>query len=102
MKKKFLDYEKQIRYIQAKFRQSVESEHNKFELLIRLWKNLSAELYNSYKSMKTKKSVLVSKKIICIKETERNAILQEELKKAKKEYVIKYLEWEKFQIKKVR
>jgi len=99
-KDKFLSFLDKIVLIQIKFKESLISEHNKHSLLIGLWKNYIIELYNYYKSMKTKRGLIASKKIFSIKDSVRDSELKLLLQHSMIEYVQKYLLWKRSNSKK--
>ena len=88
----FLLFHDQIKYIQNEYRKYIQRENNQFSLYKKYWNFMISFIYEKMKKNKIKKSSQYAKKLMCINEDERNAIIKEDLHRSKRIYVSRYME----------
>lgn len=82
--------------LQRKFREYLEIKLKIFLDIIEKWKNVAGELYNQYKLNKTKNSMELARKIIKIKDADRDEIIRKEMYVYKRRFLKKYASWIKY------
>ena len=79
-----------ILVIQVEYRKYVLKEKNKFNFYIQFWNLIVSNIYEKLKRSKNKKLLVMAKKILNIKEKERNDLIKEDLLTKKRIYASKY------------
>ena len=95
IKNKMLHFESKIRFIISEFKKTKQIHENQFELFVKYWNFNITLIYSKLKQNKTKKNMVLLKKLLNINETYRNLAINESMKNSKIEFILKLKEWKR-------